>query len=854
MPEDPFEVAPTLLTEGGTLKLEYGGTKEAVPLVLAGPILRRVESDAVTVWVALRDSRNVTLNVYGTTGDTSSIDLTGDRDTMRLGENLHVVAVTASASSPTLQAGAAYEYDLSFSGGDGSEDSLGASGVLKNGIGDVTYSASGTPDLPSFVAPPDDLNDLRIAHGSCRKAHGERWDALPAVDEMIKEGMTDSNERRPNHLVLGGDQMYADDVAGHLLAMLTNHANELLGYEESLPVGDGTSGLSDLKPGHREQIVVGGGELSAADHASSHLMGLGEYYALYLCSWSDVLWPPDGEMDSFPSADSLYPQAVAEVKERAEEMVENMQGGTYVGHGGGDVSIDEIQKANDFQRKVANNSDRVEKFRETLPEVRRALANVPTFMAFDDHDVTDDWFLDGKWVKDALGDDLGHRIVRNGMAAFASFQAWGNTPSEFAQGTDGDTLLQTISSNTNGSHGLDGTDVDERLGVPVVSGDAVAPRQVSTRMDWHFTVDYGEYEIVILDTRTWRGYEELQAAPEVISKEGLDFQLEPKPDGVELSIVLSPVPPWTVPLVDTAQWGKHVKRDVTRSFPWADDEDLTTANEHADYEHWRLQHHALEYLVTALVERGDSDGGTTRSRYVLLGGDVHHGFTTRLQYWGKTPYGPNRTADPSLSDVEYESVFASLTASASKNESGMTRTLHDEGHVFQNTPSRGFYGWNIQGHSLGSLRAALGSILPDVTDHPSHNYVMAEIPDSHFINQEVVQATTVRPDWEYRVDFLRGSKPVTEGEIDGYVPSGQVHGDELEDMLDADEYGVDIVGHNNFGDVTFSWSQDTKEVVHRLWWRLQAGTGSGPLPPKPLTTWTVPMAFDDGNYPQPTSQ
>ena len=36
-------------------------------------------------------------------------------------------------------------------------------------------------------------------------------------------------------------------------------------------------------------------------------------------------------------------------------------------------------------------------FRKNLPKVQRALANVPTYMILDDHDVTDDYFLNPIW-------------------------------------------------------------------------------------------------------------------------------------------------------------------------------------------------------------------------------------------------------------------------------------------------------------------------------------------------------------------------------------------------------------------------------------------------------------------------
>ena len=40
-------------------------------------------------------------------------------------------------------------------------------------------------------------------------------------------------------------------------------------------------------------------------------------------------------------------------------------------------------------------------YAENLPFVRRALANVATYMIFDDHEVTDDWFLNAQGRRDA---------------------------------------------------------------------------------------------------------------------------------------------------------------------------------------------------------------------------------------------------------------------------------------------------------------------------------------------------------------------------------------------------------------------------------------------------------------------
>ena len=118
-------------------------------------------------------------------------------------------------------------------------------------------------------------------------------------------------------------------------------------------------------------------------------------------------------------------------------------------------------KDGDEERKPANDNEKTKakeamvatfknqlqslaKFREATPFVRRALANTPTFMIFDDHEVTDDWNMNKQWADDVYSKPLGKNIVRNGLLAFALFQAWGNDPESFEKDADKKKLLENI--------------------------------------------------------------------------------------------------------------------------------------------------------------------------------------------------------------------------------------------------------------------------------------------------------------------------------------------------------------------------------------------------------------------------
>ena len=64
--------------------------------------------------------------------------------------------------------------------------------------------------------------------------------------------------------------------------------------------------------------------------------------------------------------------------------------------------------------------------------IQKVMAHVPTYFMFDDHEVTDDWFLDEAWRSEVERTGIGKQIICNALSAFGIFQYWGNC-SEFPQ-------------------------------------------------------------------------------------------------------------------------------------------------------------------------------------------------------------------------------------------------------------------------------------------------------------------------------------------------------------------------------------------------------------------------------------
>jgi hypothetical protein len=159
-----------------------------LPLILAGPIIRRVEPTLVAVWVALAESRTVELGIWtgianaGSSGvlfGNASAAHRGSASSIRIGVKLHIALVTIDLTASPLIPGQVYSYNLAFTGGSSPqdlntlkllEDAGPASEPTQLGLG---YLAG---QLPSFSLPALTLDNLKIVHGSCRKAHGHGAD------------------------------------------------------------------------------------------------------------------------------------------------------------------------------------------------------------------------------------------------------------------------------------------------------------------------------------------------------------------------------------------------------------------------------------------------------------------------------------------------------------------------------------------------------------------------------------------------------------------------------------------------------------------------------------------------------
>ena len=138
----------------------------------------------------------------------------------------------------------------------------------------------------------------------------------------------------------------------------------------------------------------------------------------------------------------------------------------------------------------------------TVTGARRVLAHLPSFMIFDDHEVTDDWNADDKWLKrrqhraDPLR--MWPTAMTDALCASGSYQGWGNLSPEDWRTDERVKILETCRDQ-----GIDALPELRRL-VSRRAIDAAARGDSANKLDWHFKIPTGSAPFLSIDLRTDR--------------------------------------------------------------------------------------------------------------------------------------------------------------------------------------------------------------------------------------------------------------------------------------------------------------------------------------------------------------
>ncbi len=421
-------------------------------------------------------------------------------------------------------------------------------------------------------------SNRQLLHGSCRKPHFPGKDGLVRADEWLGERLQDPTER-PDWLLMTGDQVYADDVAGPMLVAIHRLIERLGLFDEKLEgatVADSQELYRSEKSYYqREQLLpdvqgnvalrerfFGGVKkpVFTSAHARNHLMTLSEVLAMYLLVWSPVPWRL---IDRTPVAMLAQDRDEAYCAEQA--------------------ILDE--------------------FIDGLPQVARLLAHMPSLMIFDDHDVTDDWNLTADWESTAYGHPFSKRIIGNALLAYLLCQAWGNDPERVSK------PLAELSDLL--------ADAADSGWLNMAAQDASIEHLFGFHA-WEYQVP-GTPHLIVLDTRTrrWRSERSPGRPSGLMDWEALTEMQQRMLDKKGV-VIVSPAPMFGVKLIEGVQ-----KLFTLVGKPLL-----------VDAENWMAHRGAAKVMLNIFRH------SRTPGNFVVLSGDVHYSYVydIRIRHRERGPH------------------------------------------------------------------------------------------------------------------------------------------------------------------------------------------------------------------------
>lgn len=544
-----------------------------LPLLLAGPIVRRAETSGIWIWLAT--SQAVTrvqpyLHPFDKNGNPHPRHAPGGAfvladlgpDTfrcVRVGERLWVslFRITPKQGKFPTDVILGYTFSITTASGQTHLEKL-----VDNLTRDLCYRPFPLPTL--FLQS----HEGHIAQASCRRPGAAGGDAFSDFDSWIRN-WCESPKRRPAAFFLSGDQIYADDVAYALFESVRRLAPDVMGYDDYLPdvpylgvtrdlAGPGlikyTSSANEKET--RKPVVNGAG--FTTDDGQGHLMSFGEFAAMYLLVWNPVLCQ--------------------------NYKVEQNYG----------IAAAETENLRNFTKRVA--------------EARRVLANIPTYMSFDDHEITDDWNLDDEWV-DGTVNALARRVLTNGLAACWLFQAWGNEPRLTGSGA----VVQTtrlIEKRLEAQRKVQGLAIDQAFETSML-----------TREPWAYVAPT-KPPVIVTDLRTHRAFGAFMLNTSLLNEKGfahLTSICQALPSGRPAVLLTgTPLLPW-LPVMGLR--GSSLGFDM-----WLDTVSEPPMELRKKYEFGDMWHDHPRGLVDFVQWVRE----TLKPSYcVVFSGDVHHGFVVK---------------------------------------------------------------------------------------------------------------------------------------------------------------------------------------------------------------------------------
>lgn len=459
--------------------------------IISGPIVRKFTHSQLVLWY-VTDQKATPAPVVYQCDNAKPVTTSHQLICHQVGSRAFIQHLIIDIEQP-LRCGQSVEYDIGFQ-----TDSRHC--LLTELLPDLCYEGLSRPRVYY-------QNQLtKVLHGSCRKPHHIEPDALVRVDQHLNDAFK-KNQEPAALLMMSGDQVYVDDVAGPFLQAITQTINHLGLFDEQIP-GATVDNYADLikHPNcyykRTELLPLGEKDQEVQEtffkskrkpiftsvNAKNHLITLSEVLAMYFLVWSPALWSNiEFSHDNIPE--------------------------------------DELETFDEEKQIILE-------FVTSLTAIRRAFAHIPVYMIFDDHDITDDWNLTREWEELAYGHPFSKRIIGNALFGYWLCQGIGNAPEKF----------QTLLADTQACFTPNGIEEQHQIIEKLLHWNY-----------WHYDIDTLP-KMIVLDTRThrWRSEKNANKPSGLLDWERLK-ELKYKVTGEKSVIIVSAAPMFGVKIIEAIQ-------------------------------------------------------------------------------------------------------------------------------------------------------------------------------------------------------------------------------------------------------------------------------------------------------------
>jgi hypothetical protein len=245
------------------------------------------------------------------------------------------------------------------------------------------------------------------------------------------------------------------------------------------------------------------------------------------------------------------------------------------------------------------------------PMIRWLFSTVSTSMAWDDHDMSDDWNISRSWHEEMDRKEWWHERAVAGIASYWIYQHLGNlSPREL----DDNELYAQVRGNQDATEAL-------RRWAQEIEATAAGTR-------WSFCRDIDGVRALFVDSRAARVLTEEKRS--MFDEQTWEWVVDHASGDFDHLLIATTVPFLLSPGFHHLEaWNERLCDGAWGGLPARGSEKLRRA---VDFDHWAAFQSSFQQLRELLEEVGSGKRGKPPASIVVLSGDVHHAFLCQVGF------------------------------------------------------------------------------------------------------------------------------------------------------------------------------------------------------------------------------